>query len=423
MPHEERRSAGYLPGYFSLPDPVVVSLSGRIEGNGYDTAWITVFHAERKALRLAFLTPLSAVWLGLQAVPAQAASVPCTADEATNGTNLVSAITTAQTGGGGTITLDDYCVYGFTDPAVPATGFALPSITTPITIDTVSGSNTATLKRLTSTSNLFGFFQIITGGSLTINDVALQNGYLFGGIGGAFQVLNDGTLTSTRNLTIEGNRATDGGGGIFVGDSAVVDLTGSVIKDNTSFPSLGGGIYTAGTTSVTLTDVTITGNRANQGGGIFDAGPITMTGGTISNNTAVIGGGVMTADTFDLSGTTVKDNRARGTSGNEGGTGGGIALVGGTTTLTNSQVLGNTVTRDNGPAGGGVWMTAGALNVSGGTLSGNRLVGQNGRAPESSRAPAPSVSATRRRSPATRPLDGIRRVPGSTARSGCPPTP
>src|SRR5690606_9583087 len=99
----------------------------------------------------------------------------------------------------------------------------------------------------------------------------------------------------------------------------------------------GGGVAYGTGTSGTLDHVTITGNMANQGGGIFNLGVLTITGSTISGNSASGGGGgIRNGGTLTIEQSTVSGNTT--TSGYS--IGGGIYNIGGSAsvTLTNSTV-------------------------------------------------------------------------------------
>jgi hypothetical protein len=119
----------------------------------------------------------------------------------------------------------------------------------------------------------------------------------------------------------------------------------------------GGGLYNAGTT--TLNNVTFSTNwsGAHGGGAIENQGTLHVSGGTISaNSTTGCGGGVLAQPLFAtqvsfnatitlLDGVTVADNASD--------CGGGVADLGGPTTITSSTITGN-VSRDYDD-GGGVW--------------------------------------------------------------------
>ncbi|MBD3304850.1 hypothetical protein GF339_00670, partial [candidate division KSB3 bacterium] len=104
----------------------------------------------------------------------------------------------------------------------------------------------------------------------------------------------------------------------------------------------GGGICNRG--ELTLTDIEISGNTANDSGGLFNlSGTVTISGSVISGNTA----------TYE---------------------GGGISNYSGTATLTNVTISGNTA----GSSGGGICNMIGTLTISDSTLSGNTAVAGGG---------------------------------------------
>ena len=151
----------------------------------------------------------------------------------------------------------------------------------------------------------------ISGGTITGNHADTKDGgYGFGGA-----VENHGTLTITGGV-ITGNTAGQFGGGIH--NEGTLNMTGGSITDNTA-GTYGGAIYSNSTVSISgatisgntaesggggicceggtnLNNVTITGNSSNHyGGGIymFGTGTVQMSGDcTITGNTAQEGGGI-----------------------------------------------------------------------------------------------------------------------------------
>lgn len=123
--------------------------------------------------------------------------------------------------------------------------------------------------------------------------------------------------------------------------------------------SSGGGIHAHGTL-LTLTNVTVRGNTADYGGGIFTGGPVILNNSTISGNTAVAGGGGIINY---INGTLTLNNST--VSGNSAGYGGGIAASnhGNTLILNNSTVSGNT--------GGGLHQQAGTVIMKNTILADN----------------------------------------------------
>jgi hypothetical protein len=82
-------------------------------------------------------------------------------------------------------------------------------------------------------------------------------------------------------VTITGGRADDGGG--IRNDGGRLALTGVILRGN-SARILGGGLFNDGT--ATLTDVTVAGNSARGGGGIANLGTLELIRATIRGNFA-----------------------------------------------------------------------------------------------------------------------------------------
>jgi CSLREA domain-containing protein len=203
-------------------------------------------------------------------------------------------------------------------------------------------------------------------------------------------VPGSGDLDITDAVTIDGNGSTIDAATI----DRVFDIQGnfSVTINNltirnglaSGFLSAGGGIRIQGAT-VVLNGCVVTGNSSaletgsrDDGGGIavygsFD-GPtatatlahLTLNGTTVSGNTAANGGGILCVlCALSISNSAISSNTA------DGGDGGGIDVVGDSSTLlmTNSTLAGNTVT--GGSARGGGLSVPFGTSVS--TLSLNRI--------------------------------------------------
>ncbi len=130
-------------------------------------------------------------------------------------------------------------------------------------------------------------------------------------------------------------------------------------------------IHGAGT-RVKVVNLTVTGGRANSGGGIVnDRGTLILQRSTVRNNVARYigrGGGIYNRrGTVVLKGTTVRSNIAR-----HGGGGGGIFSRGGNVTVKRSAVRGNSA--NDGP-GGGIRSVGGSLQITNSTVSFNRATG------------------------------------------------
>ena len=168
----------------------------------------------------------------------------------------------------------------------------------------------------------------LTGDSAVTSNTAEGNG---GGI-----YLNDNTTLTIKGGKISSNKAVDGAG-LYVARSSVVRLNGGTSISANTASGNGGGIYddnarlevtTTGennaiannsaakngggicvkkgdvtTSSITLTGITLTGNRADVGGGMWLAGDLYLTDLTVTSNTATTnGGGIWSDDIGDALG-------------------------------------------------------------------------------------------------------------------------
>ena len=134
----------------------------------------------------------------------------------------------------------------------------------------------------------------VLSGRVVISGLSLENGAPFTLSGGG-GIRNQGTLTLI-NSRISGNTANDGGG-ILNSAGGALTLADTTISGNLSTGAYGfggGGITNRG--AISLTSCTISGNTANNdGGGILNLGDgtATLTNTTISQNTArAFGGGI-----------------------------------------------------------------------------------------------------------------------------------
>ncbi len=147
-----------------------------------------------------------------------------------------------------------------------------------------------------------------------------------------------GGSASLSGLTITGGSSDRGGGLRNLGGT--LTLTDATVSGNTGTVS-GGGVYTQNGGTTTLTDVTVSDNQAAlEGGGVFSSsGTTTLTNCTVSGNSALFGGGLLSFGTDTLTNCTVSGNSALYD-------GGGLANFGGTLTLTNTIVAGQTSGQD-----------------------------------------------------------------------------
>jgi hypothetical protein len=143
---------------------------------------------------------------------------------------------------------------------------------------------------------------VMTGSVLSKNKAVPYNGNpSFGG--GLLSTNGHDTITGS---VISGNSASKGGGLSVYGSTYIANST---ISKNTATDK-GGGIYNGAGHSLTVSGSTITGNRADTGGGVSNRGTFVLNGGTITKNSAVTyGGGVDNGGSFTDNGT-VTANKA-----------------------------------------------------------------------------------------------------------------
>jgi hypothetical protein len=174
-------------------------------------------------------------------------------------------------------------------------------------------------------------------GTLTVMSSTFSQGHSNESSGG---IDNRGTMT-INNSTFSNNYSSDGAAGML--NSGIMSITDSTFSNNLS-SATAGGIYNDGGTG-TISSSTFSGNSASgsPGGAIFnDGGPniittLTVTNSTFSSNSASLGGAIFCNPYTSL---TLVDCTL---SGNVGASGGGIFINGGTVTLRNTIVAGNTV--------------------------------------------------------------------------------
>ncbi|MEZ4619991.1 MAG: choice-of-anchor Q domain-containing protein [Caldilineaceae bacterium] len=170
--------------------------------------------------------------------------------------------------------------------------------------------------------------EILNGAKVLISDVMLTGGLplQFDASGGALR--NIGGEVTLRRITATGNVAPNGGGAIhnqsgtmrveasaFVGNNAG-DFTSTPVQSSEAVGqagsgAAGGAIWNEGT--LTLANVTISGNQAEQGGGLaVTGGTVVVTNGTIyANSAATDGGGIWTnSDSVRIGNTILAGNSA-----------------------------------------------------------------------------------------------------------------
>ncbi len=220
------------------------------------------------------------------------------------------------------------------DPTVFATAQTITLTDGQLELSNTSGTETITGPAAGVTisgGGLSRVFQIDSGVTAVLSGLTITGGSTTGYGGGVY---DDGT-TTFEGVTISGNSA-DEGAGLFITKRSTSSLIGCTLSGNSA--RMGGGLYNGGG-STTLSGCTVSGNSADTGGGLFitKRSTSTLIGCTMSGNTASTGGGLYNSSTTNLYACTIGANSAA--------TGGGIAnATGGNATLEDTIVAANTGT-------------------------------------------------------------------------------
>ncbi len=120
--------------------------------------------------------------------------------------------------------------------------------------------------------------------------------------------------------------------------------------------------------NLTLSGLTISGGNSNNGGGIYNGGTLTVINSTISgNSSSSYGGGINNGGTLTVTNSTISGNSASTL-------GGGIGNISGTLTVANSTISGNSAFN-----GGGIYTaTFATVTLTNSTISGNSAVAFGG---------------------------------------------
>jgi hypothetical protein len=275
-----------------------------------------------------------------------------------------------------------------------SSGNALPTIKGNITLVGAGGD---IIERSTAAGVApFRLFDVAPAGSLTLENVTLQDGLAQGAStaaqGGAIHSL--GTLTLS-NVTLQNNQALGKGmaaegGAIY--SSGTLNLSNVTLQSNVAqgkgTPAEGGAVYSSGT--LNLNNVTVKSNMA-QGSNGANASKKGATGGS---GTSAYGGGLFVAGgSVTLTNhTTFSGNTALGGAGGIGWAGGpgGTGSNGGVNDGAGPAGAGGTGgTGGNGSAagstggvgyGGGLYVLGGTVKLTNATLSGNKAYGGAGGA-------------------------------------------
>jgi len=193
---------------------------------------------------------------------------------------------------------------------------------------------------------------------IVISNLSANNG---AGPGGGINAFN--SVVDIANSIIAHNRAPTGdGGGVFGGGNGALSpssftIVSSILSGNEA--NTGGGISLEGASTATLTQSSVTGNSAVDGGGVYlggfrhvsveVGGFLTMNSSTIANNQATDSGGGVSVGSEPPQGT-FDNSFIVGNSAEIGG--GGISLAeGGSVTLSNTTLTGNSPNNCNDAEG------------------------------------------------------------------------
>jgi hypothetical protein len=179
-----------------------------------------------------------------------------------------------------------------------------------------------------------------------------------------------GEIVTISGLAINNGQAVVGGG---IYNAGRLQVIGCGISDNEAGElrenGLGGGIYNATGAEITVINSTISGNGADQGGGIYNGGLMHIANTTVSDNfvgdafsETNVGGAICNGGTLDIANSTISGNTATGTL-QSGGIGGGI-FNGGTLGIVNSTITDNMAGGSSGSGlGGNVFIAEGTLEI------------------------------------------------------------
>lgn len=178
----------------------------------------------------------------------------------------------------------------------------------------------------------------IEGGRVaTIAQLTIRNGSVTGASGGG--ILMSFSTVTIEDSVIEANQSANNGGGIHNGFSAL-SIVRSTIRSNTAGYT-GGGLFVFGRT--TIRDSTLSGNGAEEGGGIQNSDELYMINSTLSGNYAYgDGGGIYNSDSAFLYNTSIVDNDANHQSVMFGSGGGVFTQMGARFVVFNTLIVGNT---------------------------------------------------------------------------------
>jgi hypothetical protein len=298
--------------------------------------------------------------------------------------------------------------------------FAIVPNTAPLTIQNATGGSV-----VVEGNNLARVFDIdpaataASGFSVLFEGFTIQGGSASGsqagGDGGGIRVQGNASLTLT-NMILSNNAAAANGGGIAMesapGSSWTLTLANTSLTSNQA-GAAGGGLETAGPGTIAIRAGTaISGNKSVSGGGgiwlnaiaagsLLQSATLTMAGTVVSGNATTgpgsVGGGIGTSGdgAVTLADSTIEQDQSKGAGGgfgewndlgtlvvdtslflscSAGGDGGAIQEGGPATTITESELKGNS----SGGSGGSIFDSGTTLSVMRSTFTNNTAAGGGG---------------------------------------------
>jgi len=253
-------------------------------------------------------------------------------------------------------------------PVVSNTNDSGPGSLRQMIADVPAGTTITFAPNLSGQTIVLGGTQLLISKNLTIDASALAGGVSISGnnVSRVFEVASGTTVTMNR-LTITGGNATLGGG---IRNAGTLLLNQATLMNNSS-SGRAGAVYNSPAGILTLKNSTVAGNTAlDIGGGFSNEGSLTLSNSTLSGNTTAAaggGGGIFNFGVpLNLNHCTLSGNSAVGP-------GGGLRTQGGTVTIANSIIAGNTAQAE-GP-------DIASFNGTTFVIAGANLIGDNSTVP------------------------------------------
>jgi CSLREA domain-containing protein len=169
------------------------------------------------------------------------------------------------------------------------------------------------------------------------------------GDGNTYQLGSGGGLTISDSVSINGHSTINGGGPVISVTGGGADIAGATISGGTNLGD-GGGIFVSPDASLVLENATVTGNRADDGGGIAALGATQLFSSRVVGNTATgetfdeatldgFGGGIFANGQLLVRRSTIENNA--------GASGSGITAAGHAAVDIESSLIDETVNHEN----------------------------------------------------------------------------